>query len=112
MRLKNLNNFEQFFSEDFLNVFKADPDFEANEAKYESVKKGLLGEDDSSGSGSGNSGSKDSGAKDESGKEVTSAPIVDETETNLRRIIYLTIMVSVLTSFFDNYFIAIVTVND
>ena len=90
-----------FFSEDILNVFKDDPDFEANEAKYESVKKGLLGEDDSdeSGSGSGESGSEDSEAEDESGKEDTSAPIIDQTETNLialRRIIYLTIQVQCL----------------
>ena len=70
----------------------------ANEAKYESVKKGLLGEDESdeAESGSDESGSDESEAEDESGKEDTSAPIIDHTETNLialRRIIYLTIQV-------------------
>jgi len=83
-------------------VFKHDPDFEANEAKYESVKKQLLGEDDSDGESDGSSDSSDeesgSGSDEEdSEKEDTSAPIIDQTETNLialRRIIYLTIQVS------------------
>ncbi len=83
-------------------MFKHDPDFEANEAKYESVKKQLLGEDDSDGESDGSSDSSDeesgSGSDEEdSEKEDTSAPIIDQTETNLialRRIIYLTIQVS------------------
>ncbi len=83
-------------------MFKHDPDFEANEAKYESVKKQLLGEDDSDGEADGSSDSSDeesgSGSDEEdSEKEDTSAPIIDQTETNLialRRIIYLTIQVS------------------
>ena len=46
-----------FFSEDILNVFKHDPDFEANEAKYMSVKQQLLGDEDSDESGSEKEGS-------------------------------------------------------
>ena len=36
--------------EEILNVFKFDPDFEQNEAKYEGLKKSLLGDDESDGS--------------------------------------------------------------
>ena len=83
-------------------MFKHDPDFEANEAKYESVKKQLLGEDDSDGESGGSSDSSDEGSgsdsdEEDSEKEDTSAPIIDQTETNLialRRIIYLTIQVT------------------
>jgi pre-mRNA-splicing factor CWC22 len=90
-----------------LNVFKLDPDYEANEAKYDSVKKQLLGEESSGDESSSEEGSSDeSGSEsgsEESEKEDTSAAIIDHTETNLialRRVIYLTIQVPIL--FFTN----------
>ena len=42
--------------DDVLNVFKHDPEYEANEEKYQEIKKELLDED-SSDSSSGSSGS-------------------------------------------------------
>lgn len=101
-------------------MFKHDPEFEANEQKYQAVKKEIIG-DESSGSGSGSDG--DDSGDDESEEEeekgifsflskikylyltnphffmVTKGEdaIVDETETNLialRRTIYLTIQSS------------------
>jgi pre-mRNA-splicing factor CWC22 len=44
-----------FHREDILNVFKFDPDYVENEAKYEEVKKELLGEDSDGESDSGTS---------------------------------------------------------
>ncbi|XP_067007944.2 pre-mRNA-splicing factor CWC22 homolog [Anabrus simplex] len=82
--------------EDILNVFKFDPEFEANEEKYSALRKDLLGEDSSaseSGSGEEESDSEEESENDE-GKEET---ILDNTETNLvalRRTIYLTIQSS------------------
>lgn len=84
-------------TQDILNVFKLDPNFEANEEKYITLSKELLGSDsDSSGSGEGSdsgsgSDSDDSSDEEEENKE---AQIIDNTETNLialRRTIYLTI---------------------
>lgn len=88
--------------EEVLNVFKFDPQFEENEQKYEMIKKKLLGDgdDDSSGEDSekGSSDSDDSDEEDsDAEKNDTSAPILDQTETNmiaLRRTIYLTIQSS------------------
>jgi len=79
-------------------VFKHDPEYEANEEKYDSVKKQLLGEESSDDGSSSDEGSSDESGSDseESEKEDTSAPIIDQTETNLialRRVIYLTIQV-------------------
>lgn len=81
-------------------MFKVDPKFLENEARYEEIKKEILG---------------DSEDEDESGSEVTDsedddeddvapekAGITDMTETNLinlRRTIYLTIMNSVSKTF-------------
>ena len=83
-----------------MNVFKQDPEYEANEDKYNAVKKQLLGEEsDDDGSASGEGSSDESGSEsgsEDSEKEDTSAPIIDHTETNLialRRVIYLTIQV-------------------
>ena len=82
-------------------MFKHDPDYEAAEEKYKSIKKELLDDSSSSsgsGSGSGSSDSDDSSAESDvdSDKELA-APILDQTETNLialRRTIYLTIQSS------------------
>jgi len=88
------------FSEEILNVFKHDPNYEDNEEKYKAIKRELLEEssgDDKSGSGSSSSDedSDEDGEKEEN-KDL-SAPILDQTETNLialRRTIYLTIQSS------------------
>ena len=88
--------------EEILNVFKIDPDYEANETKYEAIKKKLLDEDEDSEDGDSDSGSggdsdSDDEAESEKEEEDTSAPIIDQTETNmiaLRRTIYLTIQSS------------------
>merc|ERR1712025_489744 len=45
--------------EEILNVFKFDPQYEENEAKYEGLKKSLLGDEDSDGSDDKDSGSSD-----------------------------------------------------
>lgn len=79
-------------------MFKLDSEYEVNEEKYDSVKKQLLGEEsDDDGSASGEGSSDESGSdSEESANEDTSAPIIDQTETNLialRRVIYLTIQV-------------------
>lgn len=87
--------------EEILNVFKLDPDYEAAEEKYKSIKKELL-DDSSSSSGSGSGSDSDSSDSSDEGSEVDSdkelaAPILDQTETNLialRRTIYLTIQSS------------------
>ncbi|KAJ9573873.1 hypothetical protein L9F63_008733 [Diploptera punctata] len=71
--------------EDILNVFKFDPEYEANEAKYAALRKELLDESSSDSGG-------ESGSEEESENEE--ATIIDNTETNhvaLRRTIYLTI---------------------
>lgn len=88
-----------FSREEILNVFKLDPDYEAAEEKYKSIKKELL-DDSSSSSGSGSDSSSGSDSDEESevdsDKELA-APILDQTETNLialRRTIYLTIQSS------------------
>jgi len=91
-----------------LDVFREDPEYEENEAKWDAIKKEILGdddedEDDDDGEGSDESGE---GESDEEGlpagaQAVPSAPattkIMDHTETNmvnLRREIYLTLVSS------------------
>ena len=85
-----------------LNVFKHDPEYEANEAKYQGIKKELLDEDSSDDDESGSGDDEDDSSDDDDEKKEkedndTSAPIIDQTETNmiaLRRTIYLTIQSS------------------
>ncbi|KAJ6219488.1 hypothetical protein RDWZM_005300 [Blomia tropicalis] len=97
---------EDYETEDRLNVFKFDPDFQDNEAKYDSIKKEILGDGDSdeSSDSSGGSDSDDEDSNDDSdggdpGPTGTtdSSVIIDNTETNLitlRKTIYLTIQSS------------------
>ena len=87
--------------EEILNVFKLDPDYEANETKYEAIKKKLLDDEESGSDGSDASSGSDSDSEGDNGdgaeEEDTNAPIIDQTETNmiaLRRTIYLTIQSS------------------
>ena len=81
-----------------MNVFKHDPEYEDNEEKYQAIKKELLGEESSDGSdGDSSDGSESSDSEKDDKDEDTSAPIIDQTETNmiaLRRTIYLTIQSS------------------
>ncbi|KAJ2615401.1 pre-mRNA-splicing factor cwc22 [Coemansia sp. RSA 1365] len=110
-------------AQDELNVFKFDEDFEENEHKYQNIRRGILGEDNSSedsGSVSGAESSDSESSGSESGtegdsesehhsdreegvaalsttKQVEPQKIHDLTETeliNLRRTIYLSIMSS------------------
>jgi pre-mRNA-splicing factor CWC22 len=78
-------------------LFKVDPKFLENEARYEEIKKEILGDsDDEDESGSEVTDSDDEDEDDEVAPEK--AGITDMTETNLinlRRTIYLTIMNSV-----------------
>lgn len=81
-------------------MFKADPDFVANERKYGEIKAEILGENsDSEATGSSGSDSSDdeSDAGADEADEMAQLEIKDKTETNLvnlRRTIYLTIMSS------------------
>ena len=81
-----------------LNVFKHDTEYEGTEEKYQAIKKELLGEESSDENGDGSSDQSDSSDSEKEGNEEdTSAPIIDQTETNmiaLRRTIYLTIQSS------------------
>lgn len=79
-----------------LDVFKVDPEYEANENKYKTLSSELLGSDaensDSDSSGSDDDSDSDNSDKAEASAETTT--IIDNTETNLialRRTIYLTI---------------------
>jgi len=78
-------------------LFKVDPKFLENEARYEEIKKEILGDsDDEEESGSEEEESDNDDSDDEVAPEK--AGITDMTETNLinlRRTIYLTIMNSV-----------------
>ena len=79
-------------------MFKHDPEYEDNEEKYQAIKKELLGDESSDGSeGDSSDGSDSSDSEKDDKDEDTSAPIIDQTETNmiaLRRTIYLTIQSS------------------
>ncbi|KAF8320123.1 MIF4G-domain-containing protein [Clavulina sp. PMI_390] len=81
--------------QDTLNIFKFDPNFLENEAKYKEMKAEILGDDDAEDSGDSDDGDEDED-DDEAGGEVAGIEgIQDRTETNLvnlRRVIYLTIM--------------------
>ncbi|KAK9095863.1 hypothetical protein Sjap_021360 [Stephania japonica] len=80
-----------------LDIFKADPQYEENEKRYEELKKNILGdesaEDEESDADSDDDEDEESEEEDEEAMQIK-----DETETNLvnlRRTIYLTIMSSV-----------------
>lgn len=80
---------DEIDGEDYLDVFRPEPEFVENEEKYEEIKKGMLGGIEESES--------ESEADDEDGEEEEEMRIRDETGTDsvdLRRTIYLTIMSS------------------
>lgn len=79
-------------------VFVFDPDFEANEAKYRTIRKEILGDDDADTDGEEATDEESDGEDEEPSAAAAGDPtIVDSTETNLvalRRTIYLTIQSS------------------
>ena len=84
-------------TEDTLNIFKVDPEFEANEDAYKKLKAEILGEADGSDDEDDEEGSDESSEEDEDDAEEKALEIKDQSNTdlvNLRRSIYLTIMSS------------------
>lgn len=85
-------------SEDKLNVFQFDANFQDNEDKYKAIKKEILDDDTTDEDDDGEEGSDDEEDEEEEDEEVAdSTTIVDNTETTLRtlrRDIYLTIQSS------------------
>ena len=83
--------------EEGLNIFKVDPDFEANEEKYRQIKAEILGEDSEGSDGEDEEDEEDEGEEDPIAAAQQQVEIQDRTETNLvnlRRTIYLVIMSS------------------
>jgi pre-mRNA-splicing factor CWC22 len=79
-----------------------DPNFLENEAKYEDIKREILGDSDDEDESGSDADSEDD--DDEDGIAPEKEGITDMTETNLinlRRTIYLTIMNSVRILLFD-----------
>lgn len=86
---------DQLATEDGLNVFKFDPDFEANEEAYKKLKAEILGE--AEGSDDEDVGEEDESSEEEEDEQEKAMEIKDQSNTdlvNLRRSIYLTIMSS------------------
>ena len=91
---------DQISTEDGLNIFKFDPEFEANEEAYRKLKAEILGEKSGSEDEAGSEDDDDSDeSSDEAGEDATekAVEIKDQSNAdlvNLRRSIYLTIMSS------------------
>ncbi|RMY86905.1 hypothetical protein D0861_05661 [Hortaea werneckii] len=86
---------DQLQTEDGLNIFKYDSDFEANEEAYKNLKAEILGE--VSGSEDEDEDASDESSEEEEDEVEKAVEIKDQTNTdlvNLRRSIYLTIMSS------------------
>jgi pre-mRNA-splicing factor CWC22 len=82
--------------EDGVNIFKVDPEYEANEEAYRKLKAEILGEDSGSEDEEGDDDS-DASSDDEEAVAEKAVEIKDQSNTdlvNLRRSIYLTIMSS------------------
>ncbi|KAK9449660.1 pre-mRNA-splicing factor cwc22 [Limtongia smithiae] len=80
--------------EDSLNVFKFDPDYEVNEAKYKVIQDEILGVEDGDESGSEDSdatSSEDEAAEPTETKKQQIQDMTNRDLVNLRRTIYLTI---------------------
>jgi pre-mRNA-splicing factor CWC22 len=83
--------------EDGVNIFKVDPEYEANEEAYRKLKAEILGEDSGSEDEEGDDDSDATSDDDEEAAEEKAVEIKDQSNTdlvNLRRSIYLTIMSS------------------
>lgn len=84
---------DEISTQDSLNVFKYDPEYEENEEKYKTLKAVILGEAD----GDDSEYESGSSSEGEEAAEERTLEIKDQTNTdlvNLRRTIYLTIMSS------------------
>ncbi|KAL5972192.1 hypothetical protein TSMEX_000060 [Taenia solium] len=94
---------DQVDPEDGLNIFRFDPNYEANEEKYAAIRTSFLGGDNNDEDAS--SGSESDDEEDEEGENDVQGPgeqesgvIIDQTETNLvhlRRTIYLMLQSSI-----------------
>ena len=87
---------DQLSTEDGLNIFKFDPEWEANEEAYKKLRAEILGDASGSEDEDDNDGSDESSEEEEDEKEKA-MEIKDQSNTdlvNLRRSIYLTIMSS------------------
>ena len=77
----------------FIDVFKADPEYQENEDRYKAIKEEILGEGSSDDD---DDDDEDDEEEEEEGEgEEGEMKIIDETQTDLlglRRTIYLTIM--------------------
>ncbi|KAF2160436.1 hypothetical protein M409DRAFT_70404 [Zasmidium cellare ATCC 36951] len=88
---------DQLVAEDGLNIFKFDPEYEANEEAYRKLKAEILGEASGSEDEGDKDGSDESSDEDEEDAADKAVEIKDQSNTdlvNLRRSIYLTIMSS------------------
>ncbi|MPC17805.1 Pre-mRNA-splicing factor CWC22 [Portunus trituberculatus] len=84
-------------SQDILNVFKADSEYEANEEKYKEICGGILGEESGESEAESGSDSDDEASDEEDEEKKETETIIDQTETNMvafRRTVYLTIQSS------------------
>lgn len=97
--------------EDNLNIFRFDPEFQANEEKYNAIRASFLGDDDDDEDASGSDGDDESDSGSEGGEDEDEdrqhgaavgadqvGTIIDQTETNLvhlRRTIYLLLQSSI-----------------
>ena len=80
--------------EQILNVFKFDPEYEANEERYRVIRNEILGSDDDDDE---DGDDEDESSDEEGEKEGDRMEISDQTGTNtqtMRRTIYLTIQVN------------------
>lgn len=87
---------DEIETQDSLNIFKFDPDWEQNEAEYKKLKAEILGEgsDDEDGESGDESGSE---SEDEEDQEMQAMEIKDQSNAdlvNLRKTIYLSIQSS------------------
>jgi len=88
---------DQLVPEDGLNIFKFDPEFEANEEAYRKLKAEILGDASGSEDEGDEDASDDDSEDDEEEVQEKALEIKDQSNTdlvNLRRSIYLTIMSS------------------
>uniref|UniRef100_A0A672FLD2 Pre-mRNA-splicing factor CWC22 homolog n=1 Tax=Salarias fasciatus TaxID=181472 RepID=A0A672FLD2_SALFA len=90
---------DEYNTEDILNVFKLDPDFQENEEKYKTIKRDILdeGSSDSGEEADGSDEEDEDEDENEEGGDDEKVTIFDKTEVNLvafRRTIYLAIQSS------------------
>ncbi|WPA97110.1 pre-mRNA-splicing factor cwc22 [Cercospora beticola] len=88
---------EKLKTEDGLNIFKFDAEYEANEEAYKKLKAEILGEAEDSDEDEAEDSDEESSDEDENDAEERAMEIKDQSNTdlvNLRRSIYLTIMSS------------------